>query len=169
MSWGVKYGGLSRSSIRYRIFLPGQAYLLYAVHESQQEIDHRRQLTGDERGLSRDLLQFRVYCTMEFIHQCAWQPHSRAVFLENLHGNLPRFLQQFCRAINQLPFCHSIFGSILSNSSLNPYTKLVCYTETLTFRMVPAWQPNLRLIYLWIFLNNWAYMLKQSCSPLFVL
>jgi hypothetical protein len=45
-------------------FLPGQAYLLYTVHESQQEIDLRRQLTGDERGLSRDLLQFRVYCTM---------------------------------------------------------------------------------------------------------
>ena len=59
---------VAQSGTRY---LPGQAYLLYTVHESQQEIDHRRQLTGDERGLSRDLLQFRVYCTMEFIHQCA--------------------------------------------------------------------------------------------------
>jgi hypothetical protein len=31
-------------------FLLGRAYLLDTVHESQQEIDHRRQLTGDERG-----------------------------------------------------------------------------------------------------------------------
>jgi hypothetical protein len=31
-------------------YLPGQAYLLYTVHKSQQEIDHRRQLTGDEQG-----------------------------------------------------------------------------------------------------------------------
>jgi hypothetical protein len=31
-------------------YLPGQAYLLYTVHKLQQEIDHRRQLTGDEQG-----------------------------------------------------------------------------------------------------------------------
>jgi hypothetical protein len=42
----------------------------------------------------------------------------------------------------------------------------LCYTENLNLTMEPAWQPNFRLNYLWIFLNNWAYTLKQSCPPI---
>jgi hypothetical protein len=34
------------------------------------------------------------------------------------------------------------------------------------FQTKPVWQPDFRLKYLWIFLNKWAYNLKQSCSPL---
>jgi hypothetical protein len=42
----------------------------------------------------------------------------------------------------------------------------LCYTENLNFRVEPAWQPDFRLNYLWILLNNWAHTLKQSCSPM---
>jgi hypothetical protein len=130
-------------------------------HGDRREPEHTAR-----RRRSYPLRWYFQHCTMGYVHQCTWQPSSRAVFLENFHGNLPRLLQQICRAINQLPFCHSNLGSILNKSSLNSCSKsqwLHCLSE----KSDPVtWQSNFGLNYLPNFLNNYAHTLKQSCSPM---
>jgi hypothetical protein len=107
-----------------------------------------------------------VYCTIARCHQCTWQCNFRAIFLSDFYSNSYQVLQQSWRATNQLHLCHSIYGQILAWSYLNSCSKFLwlhCLSEIQT---LSDWQPDFRLNYLPFLLNNYAYTLKQSCSPL---
>lgn len=58
-------------------------------------------------------------------------------------------------------------SQIVTGSCLKSSPKLALFQWSSGFQHGPAWQPNLRLNYLCLFLNNYAFLLKQSCSPMF--
>jgi hypothetical protein len=123
---------------------------------------HRRRAGG----VNRDLLQVGAYCTMANGVQSSWQTVFELNFLPILCGDQANSLYQNYSLTNQLQLCHSNLDQFLNNSSLNSHTKLALFHWESEFQNGPAWQPNLGLNYLWLLLNNYAFLLKQSCSPM---
>ena len=119
---------------------------------------------GGER-LSRWRSDHLQYCTMANPIQTACQPNLEHHFLLISNVNTCQALQQKCRAICPLQLCNMMMPQKLIGSCLNLSLKLMASICQSDFQTYPTWQPDFRLTFLWIFLNKWAYHLKQSCSP----
>jgi hypothetical protein len=127
--------------------------------------NQRRRATGGEDSRAATLSD-SVTVPWETLIQSDWQSNFRAIFLSNLHGNRSNSLQQKCRAICPLQLCNMMMPQKLIGSCLNLSLKLMASICQSDFQTYPTWQPDFRLTYLNISLNNYAYTFKQSCSPI---
>jgi hypothetical protein len=112
------------------------------------------------------ILIYRVHCTMAISHQMNWQSDLEHDLLPIPNDNSS---QAHSKIVELQTSNNSTIGIeliwALDQGWIHTQSWL-CYTGNLNFRMEPTWQPNFRLNYLQFILNNWAHILKQSCSPM---
>jgi hypothetical protein len=161
-----RLAGVTSSSTAAKIFWPRDVIDLPRVRIGTPVARIFVQRGRRRRGCRAGGLIWFWHCTMASPFQCIWHWEFGPHFLSNSYDNLSRALQQSWRATIQLHLCHSNHGQILAWSYLNSCSKFLwlhCLSEIQT---LSDWQPDFRPNYLPFLLNNYAYTLKQSCSPL---
>ena len=98
--------------------------------------------------------------------QSSWQTMFNLNFLQICCGNRFNSLYQVYRPIVHLQLCHGAYHKIVTKFYSKSGSKFTPSHCSWKFSSGRDWQPDFELNYLSNTLNNYAYHLKQSCSPL---
>jgi hypothetical protein len=106
------------------------------------------------------------YCTIAQLHQSVWQSRFGVDLLPILCSDRTNSLYQSYSLINQLSLCYMVHPQKVTKSYPKSNTKFIQSHCHWKFRLKMTWQPDFGSDYLQFLHNNYAYTIKQSCSPL---
>jgi hypothetical protein len=110
--WWVRYDGRN-SLLAGVIHSDDICVTLSAIQQSEHESPRRNSDLGASSPATRCIASLIFcHCTMGSSIQCAWQPRFRVKSLSNFYGNSPKALQQSCRPMIQLQYCHNNYSQI---------------------------------------------------------